>query len=181
MDTSGPSFWRRAAIVMAAAVLVSCGGPTEAGPTCRDRVLAKGTAFEDSPAFAIAYSRALAAGHPDLAPLVAAVVRYQARHPDYGSLSQPGDDWSTTGLSSTLALTALVSTSGAQTSDVIRHLTAAAEEGGMRQVLGFLYDDDLYPNDRYGGAAMSALRDAWNLTRRESSPVLRWHQLCPGG
>lgn len=180
MDAARRCWWHPATLV-AAAVLVSCSGPSEAGPTCRDRVLAKGTAFEDSQTFAIAFSRAVTAGHPDLAPLVEAVARYQERHPDYESLSARGDDWSTTGLSYTLALTALVANPHARTPDVIRHLTDAAEEGGMRHVLGFLYRDDAYPNDRYGGAAMKTLRDAWNTSRAETSPILTWSQLCPGG
>lgn len=181
MDAVRRSWWRHAAIVAAAAVLVSCGGPTEAGPTCRDTVLANGTAFEDSQTFAIAFSRALTANHPELGPIVEEVARYQETHPAYKRPSEKGVDLTTTGLSYALALTALASSPEPRSPDLIRHLADAARRGGMRYVLAFLHDDVGYPSDRYGGAALQTLRDQWGTTRAATRRTVTWNELCPDG
>jgi hypothetical protein len=180
MDASRTPWWWRAAIVVAAAVLVSCGGPTEAGPTCRDTVLANGTAFEDSQTFAIAFSRSLSVNYPELTPIAEEVARYQEGHPDYTLPIDEGVDLQTTGLSYALVLTALAASPEARTPELIRHLVDAARRGGMKYVLAFLHDDVGYPADRYGGAALRTLRDEWGPARAEMRRTVTWNELCPG-
>lgn len=181
MGASRRSRWWHVAIVLAAAVLMSCGGPTEAGPTCRDRVLANGTAFEDSQTFAIAFSRSLSVNYPELTPIAEEVARYQEGHPDYTRPIDEGVDLQTTGLSYTLVLTALAANPETRTPDLIRHLVDAARQGGMKYVLAFLHDDVGYPNDRYGGTALETLRDQWRPARSEMRRTDTWNELCPDG